>query len=317
MDKNWQMTRRRLLQTTTLAGGGLALGGVLPALAGAADTALITRRVPGSGEVLPVIGVGTNNYGVSAAEDIAARREVLEALSQLANSVVDTANVYGESEAVIGNILRDTGIRKRLFIATKTPMRGDFSQAEAMVQWSFERLQVETIDLMMVHNLAGLEELMPAILRAKEAGRVRYVGMSTSTDEQYPEIMAAMRRYPLDFLQVDYSIDNRSAEQEVLPLAQERDIAVMINTPFGGRRRAASLFARVAEQPLPDFAADIDVASWAQLFLKYVVSHPATTVTIPGMTRLRHLQDNLGAGRGRLPDAALRREIERYWDALD
>jgi diketogulonate reductase-like aldo/keto reductase len=170
---------------------------------------------------------------------------------------------------------------------------------------------------MMVHNLAGTDQLMPTILSAKESGRIRYTGISTSSDRQYDDLMAAMRRYPLDFIQIDYSIGNRSAAERVLPLAQERGIAVLINTPFGGRRNAASLFGLVADRPLPDFAADIDATSWAQVFLKFIIGHQAVTTAIPGMTQLRHLQDNAQAGFGRLPNAELRREIERYWDTID
>jgi diketogulonate reductase-like aldo/keto reductase len=158
---------------------------------------------------------------------------------------------------------------------------------------------------------------MPEFIRAKQAGRVRYIGMSTSTDNQYEGQMAGMRKYPLDFIQVDYSIANRGAADAILPLAQERRMGVLINVPFGGRNAAqTTTFGKVAGKPLPDWAKDIDATSWAQVFLKYVVSHPAVTAAIPGTIQARHIVDNQGAGRGRLPDAALRKEMERYWDML-
>jgi aryl-alcohol dehydrogenase-like predicted oxidoreductase len=218
---------------------------------------------------------------------------------------------------VLGELMERMGNRDRFFVATKTPIRGELRTPEVEIQTSFDQLRVDVIDLLLIHNLHGLDELMPALLRAKEEGRVRYVGMSTSVDAQYPAQMDAMGRYPLDFIQVDYSIANRTAADAILPLAEDRGMAVLVNVPFGGRGQgAAATFGRVAGRDLPSWAADMDAESWAQVFLKYVVSHPAVTAAIPGTTQVRNLVDNQGAGRGRLPDAGLRREIERYWDAL-
>ncbi len=312
--KDLTLNRRQALKLGAGIAAGMALGGPLFAMQSKGEP--ILRAIPGTGEQLPVIGVGTNNYSVTDPADIAARREVLASFPRLGCKVIDTAHGYGESEVVIGDILEEIGGREHYFIATKTPMRGDFSNPDAVVQDSFDRLRVETIDLMMIHNLAGLDELTPALVRAKEAGRLRYIGLSTSNDAQYPAVMEAMGRYPFDVVQVDYSIDNRGSADSILPLAAERGMGVMINMPFGGRRRAASLFSQVADRPLPDFAADIDATSWAQVFLKFVLSQPMVTVVIPGMTRVAHLEDNAAAGRGRVPDAALRREIERYWDEI-
>lgn len=309
-----KLTRRQLMQYGAGAAVGLGMGRVLPA--SAQNAAIITKPIPSSGERLPVVGVGTNAYGVTAAEDLAARREVLRRLPELGGSVVDTARGYGTSEEVIGKIVTELGNRKRLFLATKTPMFGDISDPDAVLAVSFRQLQTDVIDLLQVHNLFGTETLLPAIEKAKAAGRVRYVGISTSTDNQYPDLLNAMRRYKLDFIQVDYSIDNRGAADEILPLAADRGMAVLINMPFGGRRNAANTFARVTDRPLPDWAADIDAKSWAQVFLKYIVSHPAITVAIPGITKASHLEDNLGATRGRLADGKLRQEMERYWDSL-
>jgi diketogulonate reductase-like aldo/keto reductase len=230
--------------------------------------------------------------------------------------VVDTARVYGRAEVVIGELMQRIGQRDRFFIATKTPIAGKLRSPEIELQTSFDQLRVNVIDLMLIHNLHGLDQLMPAFIRAKKDGQIRYIGMSTSEGIQYAAQMEAMRRYPLDFIQVNYSIANRNAADAILPLAQERKMAVMVNVPFGGVGNTGSTFGRVKARALPDWAAEIDAESWAQVFLKYVVSHPAVTIAIPGTTQVRHLVDNQGAGRGRLPDAAMRREIERYWDAL-
>jgi len=280
----------------------------------AAALPLNTRAIPSTGERLPVVGLGTNAYSVSAPEDLQSRREVLEALPGLGGRVVDTARAYGESEVVIGRLLEEIGNREELFLATKTPIRGDVSQGDAVVEESFRRLRTDTIDLMQIHNLHGLETLMPVLRAWKEKGRIRYIGVTTSSDDQYEAMLQAMRQHPLDFIQVDYSIANRGAAEKILPFAQERGIAVLLNMPFGGRR-GGNLFARLEGKPLPGWAADIGVTSWAGFMLKYVVSHPAATCAIPGTTRLSHLQDNLRAARGRLPDAGMRRKMERYWDS--
>jgi aryl-alcohol dehydrogenase-like predicted oxidoreductase len=307
------LTRRKLLLAGAAGLGAGAFGAPLVWSAAATQRPLITRPIPLTGEQLPVIGLGTNAYSVQSAEDLAARREVLARMPELGGSVVDTARAYGESEVVIGQLVAQLGNRKRLFIASKTPMQGDFSQPDAIIEESFRRLQVEQIDLMQVHNLAGLEQITPKLFQWKEQGRIRYVGMSTSSATQYPDFIRAMRRFPFDFIQVDYSIANRNAAEQILPLAQERRAAVLINLPFGGRR-GGNLFGRVSGQELPPWAAELDVHGWPEFFLKYVVSHPAVTCAIPGTTRLRNLESNQLAGRGRLPDEAQRRRMEAFWD---
>lgn len=304
------------------AGAAVAAGAALaPSLIARAQEEtqmpLITKPIPSSGEQLPVIGVGTNAYGVESPEEKAGIRAVLARMPELGGTVVDTARVYGRSEEVIGELVEDIGHRDSLFLATKTPIRGDVSDTESVLDVSFRNLRTDRIDLLQVHNFNGIDVLIPAFERAKEAGRIRYIGVSTSTDDQYEQMLAAVRRYPLDFIQVDYSIDNRTSAERILPLAAERGIGVLINVPFGGRRNAASLFSRVRDVELPDWAAEFDASSWAQVFLKYVVSHPAVNAAIPGTTQMRHLLDNQGAGRGRLPDADMRRRIERFWDSLD
>ena len=278
---------------------------------------LITKPIPSSGERIPVIGLGTNAYSVNTPEQMAPLREVLEHMPKVGGAVVDTARADGRSEAVIGEILQGLGTRKQFFIATKTPAGGDFSNPQAVLDVSFASLKTDVIDLMQIHMMAGLEQMMPVFEKAKAAKRIRYIGISTSSDGQYTQLMSAMKTYPLDFVQVDYSIDNRNAAESVLALAQERKVGVLINVPFGGRGRgAANTFARVKGRELPPFAKEFDATSWAQFFLKYIVSHPAVTATIPGTTQRRNMEDNQGAGRGRLPDAAMRQRMEQFWDSL-
>ncbi|MCP5146079.1 MAG: aldo/keto reductase [Gammaproteobacteria bacterium] len=243
-------------------------------------------------------------------------REVLRQLPDLGGKIVDTARIYGSSEEVIGSIVESLGNRDKLFLATKTPMNGDLSDIAGAVDLAFTRMKVKKLDLIQVHNFYGTDQFVAEFRKRKDAGQVRYMGVSTSTDNQYDQLADAMRKYPLDFIQVDYSIDNRSAADNILPLAQERGIAVLVNMPFGGRRNAASTFSKVAKRELPDWAGEIDATSWAQVFLKYCVSHPSVTAAIPGTTKPHHLLDNQGGARGRLPDAAMRKEIEKYWDSL-
>lgn len=265
---------------------------------------------------MPVIGIGGNGYDVSDPQDIATRREVLRAMPELGGRIVDTARGYGRSEEVIGELLAGLGTRDRFFIATKplSAPQADAVITRDLVEESFRKLRTERIDLIQVHSLLRLDELIPLFMEYKRAGRVRYIGMTTSAERQHPQMLEAMRKHPVDFIQVNYSIDNRAIERHILPLAQEKGIAVLNNVPFGGR--SGSLLARVAGKPLPPWAAEFDATSWPQFLLKYCVSHPGITAVIPGTTKLSHLRDNQAGGRGRLPDAALRRRMEQLWADL-
>lgn len=307
------LDRRAAIQLALASGLVTSLGGA-PTLF-AAD-GLLHRRIPSSGERLPVIGVGTNNYSPTTPEERAARRAVLERLTGSGLRVIDTAPLYRESERVIGELLAEIGNRTKAFLATKvTAPNKTREEGLASMEESMRRLQTDFIELMQVHNLIGTEVLLPLIREWIAAKRIRHVGVTTSRDEQYPEIVRLMRTEPLDFIQVDYSLGNRGAAEQILPLAAERGIAVLINLPFGGRRDG-NLFSRVRGQSLPSWAAEFDARSWGQFFLKYVLSHPAVTCAIPGMTKIANLDDNLGAAIGRLPDAAMRKRMEEFWDGL-
>jgi aryl-alcohol dehydrogenase-like predicted oxidoreductase len=264
---------------------------------------LISRAIPASGEKLPVIGIGTDAFSREFSDDITAE---LKRMTELGGTVIDTAAAYGDSEEIIGQALATLGTRDKLFIATKLVGSGG---ADSLAR-SQQRLRSQRIDLLQIHNLNGVAELLPVMQQWKTAGKIRYIGVTTSRGSQHAELIGVMRSHPLDFIQVDYSLANREAADVVLPLALERKMAVLINLPFG----RSSLFQQAAGRQLPPWAADIDVTSWGQYFLKYVVSHPAVTCAIPGSTKLSHLIDNQGAGRGRLPDAAMRRRMEEFWD---
>ena len=313
------MSRRSVVQAGLAAGIGMAVSGRWAAAAdlakqGGANLPAITKKIPSTGESLPVVGLGTNQYSVTAPEEIAARREVLKNFPELGAKVIDTARGYGESEVVIGNLLKELGNRDKIFLATKTSIRGEIPPGDQELELALQRLQTDRIDLLQVHNFNGIDTVFPRMLEWKQAKKIRYVGITTSTDEQYPQVLDALNKLKLDFLQVDYSIDNRGAEEKILPLAREKGVAVLINVPLGGRR--GSVLAKVAGKPLPAWAAEYDASSWAQLFLKYNISHPAVTAVIPGTTKLTHLQDNQLAGRGRLPDAKGRKRIEELWATI-
>ena len=307
-----RIDRRTALQLCLA--GGLAAGA--SRLEARTPDMLLRRPVPSSGELLPVVGVGTNNYSPTTPEERAARRAVLERLTASGLRVIDTAPLYRESERTIGELLAEIGNRQQAFIATKvTAQGGTREEGVASMEESMRRLRTSFIELMQVHNLVGAEVLLPLLREWVAAQRIRYTGITTSRDEQYPQVLQLMRTQSLDFVQVDYSLGNRGAAEDILPLAADKGIAVLVNLPFGGRRDG-NLFSRVREVALPDWAAEFGARSWGQFFLKYVVSHPAVTCAIPGMTRVANLEDNLGAAMGRLPDAAMRRRMETFWDNL-
>jgi len=275
---------------------------------------LIQRAIPSSGEKLPVIGIGTaRRYDVGTSpEERAPLREVLRAFAQMGGKLIDTAPSYGAAETVVGDLLQELGNRRELFVATKVSLRsGDAAAARRQMEESMRRLHTDRIDLMQIHNLGGVELLLPLLREWKAAGRVRYLGLTTSSERQYEQLATLMRAQPLDFVQVNYAIDSRAAADRILPLAAERGMAVLINLPFG----RTSVFQKVSGRQLPEWAAEIDCTSWAQLFLKYIVSHPSVTCAIPGTAKPEYLVDNLTAGRGRLPDAAMRKRMETFFDS--
>ena len=267
--------------------------------------------IPSSGEALPCVGMGTVDYrGSGSGDGMDALKETLRAFYDLGGRVLDTSPNYGNSEEVLGGLLNDIGIRDDMWIATKVD-REDPKEGAVRMDGSFERLR-GPIQLMQVHNLRGVDAQLPMLRDWKAQGRFRYIGVTTHRVEQHDEIMRYMREWPLDFVQVNYSVSDRAAADRLLPLAQDRGIAVLVNRPFGDGR----LFGATRDLPLPEWAADMDATSWAQVMLKYILGHPAATLPIPGTTKPHHARDNAAAMYGRLPDAAMRKEIERFFDGL-
>jgi len=292
------------------AGAALALGR-LPAFGQTPE--LIRRAIPSSGERVPAVGLGTArtfNVGMSEAE-LAPLREVMAAFIELGGTVLDTAPGYGSSEAVSGALARELDVVDRLFIATKVAAT-EKAQGIEQMENSMRLLNRSAIDLMQIHNLRGWETQLATLREWKAAGRFRYIGITTSRDSQYDDFAAVMEREELDFVQLNYSLGSRKAEERLLPLAADRGMAVLVNLPYMRGR----LFQAVEGHELPEWAAEFDATSWGQFFLKFILAHPAVTCPIPATTKVHHLRDNMGAAYGRLPDEAMRRRMIEFFDAL-
>jgi aryl-alcohol dehydrogenase-like predicted oxidoreductase len=274
---------------------------------------LVTKPIPSTGERLPVIGIGTaRRYDVAASEaELAPLREVVRNFTRMGGKLIDTAPSYGNAESVVGNLVAQAGNRNQLFVATKVGRGREGVQAgRAEMEQSLKRLKIDKVDLMQVHNLGGVDEMLPVLREWKEAGKTRYIGVTTSSKNQYAELERVLRTQRMDFIEVDYAIDNREVEQRILPLAQERGVAVLAALPFGRGR----VFDAFDKQPVPAWAQELGIRSWPQFALKYIVSHPAITVAIPGTAKMEYLTDNIGAARGAMPDAAARRRMAELVD---
>jgi len=311
-----------MLKTCATAGAALGLGrlGVL----GTEPGPLLARTIPSSGETLPVIGLGTaGTFGGTGSDGrLQPLREVLRLFHERGGRFLDTAPTYGEAERVSGSLATELGIHDELFLATKvsTPLisfneaLAERSMREAADQRSesHRAWNREVLDLNQVHNLYGVDRHLPALREARAAGTTRYVGVTVQAASQYADLERVMRSGELDVVQVNYSLSEREAADRILPLATDRNLAVVVNKPFDG----GVLFGAVRGHDLPPWAADFDCASWGQFFLKYIVSHPAVTVTVPATSNPAHLLDNMGGGVGRLPDERTRRRMEAFFDAL-
>jgi aryl-alcohol dehydrogenase-like predicted oxidoreductase len=296
------MSRRRWLQAVS-ALGVAAMSGV------ATGAAPIRRAVPRSGEILPVIGLGTwqtFDVGASAAAR-APLREVLQEFVALGGKMVDSSPMYGESERVVGDLAAELGAHNKLFVATKVWTDGR-EEGIRQMQESMRLLRTLRMDLMQVHNLIDWQTHLATLRQWKEQGKVRYVGVTHYTEGAYDDLERVLRREELDFVQLNYSIAERDAEKRLLPLAAERRIGVIVNRPFA----KSALFGRVRGKALPPWAVEIGCATWAQFFLKFIVSHPAVTCVIPATSKVAHLRDNMQAGMGPLPDAVLRERMAAH-----
>ena len=310
-------TRRKWLKYSAAAGAALAIG---PRVLRAQDAPTIMRAVPSTGEALPIIGLGSSATFSSTArtEDVSALRGVLATLLDRGGRVFDTAPSYGASEEVAGRLIGELGARERIFWATKVNVVGrgggaaDPAAARRQIETSFERIRKTPIDLIQVHGLGDPPTQLGILKELKAEGRVRYIGITSTNRNRYPDLARVMRDEPIDFIGVDYAVDNRAATETILPLARDRGIGVLVYAPFGRTR----LWNRVAGRDLPEWAVEFDATSWAQFFLKYVAAHPAVTVITPATSKPQNMLDNLMGGRGALPDAATLQRMAQYVDAL-
>ncbi len=264
------------------------------------------RKIPSSGEMLPVVGVGTwRTFDVGGKpEDRAPLAEVLRRLFDAGGSVIDTSPMYGAAEAVVGDLLAASNARAKAFIATKVWTSGR-DRGITQMRNSMRLLKTDRIDLMQIHNLVDWRAHLPTLRAWKDEGRIRYLGITHYTQSAHDELESVMRAEKWDFVQINYALDDRAVERKLLPLATERGIAVIVNQPFGG----GGLLRKLAGRPLPDWAGEIGATSWAQILLKFVLAHPAVTCVIPGTGKPEHMTDNLQAGLGVYPDAALLKKM--------
>jgi aryl-alcohol dehydrogenase-like predicted oxidoreductase len=313
------MTRREWLGMTLGAGAALTLH---PGLLGALPRQrleLITRAIPGTGERLPLVGLGSSATfaQVARSEDVTAIREVLTTMVEHGGTVFDTAPGYGASEEVAGRIAQEAGIAERLFWATKLNVarpggQADPAAARAQLETSFRRIGKPEIDLVQVHSLGDVPTQLAILKEYKREGRIRYTGVTTTDERQYAEAEQIMRNEPIDFIGIDYAIDNRTVEETILPLAEQRRIGVLVYAPFGRTR----LWSRVAGREVPEWAREFDAHSWAQFFLKYVAAHPAVTAITAATSRPTNMEDNLGGASGRLPNPEQLQRMRAYVEAL-
>ena len=311
-------TRRDFLGIAAAAGATRSLTPRL--LEAIAQGQLIQRAIPSTGEKIPVIGLGSSATfsTVARAEDVSALKEVFKAMTDRGAAVFDTAPSYGASEQVAGGIVNELALTKKLFWATKVNVAGrgaataDPEAAKAQIEASFTRYKQPKIDLIQVHNMGDPATQLAVLRDVKKAGRIRYLGITTTSDNQYGALEAVMRNEPLDFIGIDYAADNRGVEERILPLAMERKIAVLAYAPFG----RTSLFRRAAGKELPAFAKDFDATTWAQFFLKFILAHPAITAITPATSQAKNMLDNIGGGVGRIPNESQRKQIIEFVDAL-
>jgi len=305
------MTRREAAKII----GSTTAGLVLPISIRAANesSTMLTRVIPSSGEKLPVIGLGTwQAFDVDLATDNRRHlEEVLSLLVKLGGRVIDSSPMYGRAEEVIGELTAALGIRDKVFLATKVWTHGKENGIKSMER-SMALLRTKRVDLMQVHNLVDVQTHLATLREWKQQGRIRYLGITHHEAGAFPDVEKIMRSEKLDFLQINYSLMEREAEERVLPLAQERGVAVIVNRPFG----AGDLFGKVRSKPLPDWATEFDCRSWAQFFLKWIVGHPGVTCAIPATDKPGHLEDNMQGGVGRLPDENMRRRMVELVSSL-
>jgi diketogulonate reductase-like aldo/keto reductase len=303
-------SRRQFLTTS---GAASLMVSLAPGFALAAQSAVIKKSIPSSGERLSVIGLGTSRtFNVDSDSAVTSPlMEVMQAFFNNGGQLIDSSPMYGSAEAVTGALLTRIKNKQHIFTATKVWTNGKREGIEQMER-SMQRLGVEQIDLMQIHNLRDWQTHIDTLVEWKAEGRIRYIGITTSHGRYHDELEEILLRLPLDFVQLSYNIVNRTAEERLLPIAKEQGIATLINRPY----QRGSLFRKVKDKPLPAWSSEFDCASWGQFFLKFIASHPAVTCIIPATSKLRHMIDNMAAGYGRLPDEATRKRMLEYIEIL-
>jgi len=312
------VSRRDILKASALAGSASVLPSAV--LKAGLEDGLIERAVPKTGEKLPIIGLGSSATfrKLAASEDVSQLEKVISTLLANGGRVFDTAPGYGESERVAGEIVQQSGATKKVFWATKVNVvprgksKANLVAARAQIEHSFNCVGKDPIDLIQVHNLRDIPAQMGILKELKEEERVRYIGTTCTGEKCFADLARVMRDQPIDFIGVNYAVDDREAAKQIFPIAQELGIAILVYLPFGRTR----LWKRVAGHEIPQWAAQIGIESWAQFFIKFAAAHPAVTVVTPSTSKPHHMLDNLGAGVGELPDEALQKRMVEHIESL-
>lgn len=308
----YKISRRAVIKSAVTSAIAYNL---FPGLLSATETLPVKRIIPSSGEALPVVGMGS--FMTFDAGDDPAKLDQLASVLQIFfdknGQLIDTSASYGNAESVLGDALRNVTQKNKLFAATKVRIEGKDAGIKQMNE-SMQKLGVAVMDLMQIHNLVDWRVHLQTLRDWKEQGKIRYIGVTTSgtRDYQHDEFEQILLSEPIDFAQFTYNLEDRQMENRILPIVRDRGIATLINVPFGRGR----LFKKVDGKPLPDWAAEFDCSSWAQFFLKYIISHPQVTCVIPATSNPRHMVDNMTAAYGKLPDAETRRKMEVFYASL-
>ncbi|PSR55479.1 aldo/keto reductase [Adhaeribacter arboris] len=304
-------SRRDATKLIAAAGASAFLNTPIDSLGAPAN--MLVRKIPSTNEPLPVVGLGTwQTFDVSPSPTVRAPlKEVLRQFVAMGGKLIDSSPMYGESEVVVGDLADELKVIKKLFMATKVWTQGR-QQGITQMETSMREMRRNPLDLMQIHNLVDWQTHLATLRQWKAVGRIRYIGITHYLVSAFDNLEKIMRSESIDFVQLNYNITTREAANRLLPLAQDKNIAVIVNRPF----ESGSLFSAVKDKPLPEWAREFDCASWGQFFLKYILAHPAITCVIPATSKIKHLTDNMGAGYGRLPDAATRKRMEQYIEKL-
>ncbi|MGA0560006.1 aldo/keto reductase [Larkinella sp. VNQ87] len=302
--KSVNLTRREALRFLSASAATLATGPA-PGFPALTQTTMLNRAIPSSREKLPVVGIGTwQTFDVATTAEQEPLRQALKAVHQAGGKLIDSSPMYGRSEEVVGTLTAASGIQNAFFYATKVWTRGREAGVRQMEE-SMRKMKRSTMDLMQIHNLVDWKTQLETLKAWKTAGKIRYIGITHYTDSMHDDLVEIITKVPIDFVQFNYSILSRNAEKRLLPVAQDKGVATIINQPFAEGR----LFSLVKGKELPAWAKENDINSWAQFFLKFLIAHPAVTCVIPGTSNPRHAADNMLAGHGRQPDATLREKM--------